>query len=247
MPCLPPAFKTHPLYALRLSLLLSVPPAFFFAILSITDGYTYSQAPFIWHVILSTASAVINIYELTRWGLAKLHDPDAEPRYPLRRILVADALLVVFFALAFVAEIENAHAARYSGYSGGVVESYSSMAALVAAVLHVICAWRQLMAVKRREWEREVEAGDDGPEEGCGHYLRTRCTGCGAKVVWYRDGEVPRGLDTPTSSAQVVGGLDLATGYEVIPDKVPEADAARKVKKGKGASRLNSPTSLMEV
>jgi hypothetical protein len=103
------------------------------------------------------------------------------------------------------------------------------------------------MAVKRGEWERQVEAGDAAAEEGCGHYLRTRCPGCGARGVWCRDGEIPRGLDTPTSSAQVVGGLDLATGYEVILDKVPEADATRKGKKVKGASRLNSQTSLMEV
>ena len=140
--------------------------------------------------------------------------------------------------VVFVAELVEASSspACYSG-GGAVAGAYASMASVETVVLHAICAWRQVMALKRMEWEREVVGVE--ARDAFGGYLGTRCVSCGGRG----EGACARGIPTPMSS----GGLDLASGYEVIPDKMPEAGSSVTGKKGKAASRVNLQTSLMEV
>jgi hypothetical protein len=239
MTWLPPAIKTHPLYRLRRGLLLTTLLSYFFATLSISITLPYhSTAPYVYHLVLSTLSAFLNIYELARWGIAKFHDPDTQPTYPLKRVLAADIGFAVVFVVVFIAELGEAisNPDCYAG-GGAVTGAYASMASKVTVVLHTICAWRQVMALKRMEWEGEVMAVE--ARDVFGRYLGTRCVSCGGRGV----GGCARNMPTPMSS----GGLDLASGCEVIPDKMPEAGSSVTGKKGKGTSRANSQTSLMEV
>jgi hypothetical protein len=237
------------LYHLRRALLLLTLLSYLFATLTLTTPTPYSyypdRTPYIWQLLLATLSALLSIYDLCLWAF---HDPNIQPVWPLRRVIVGDIFLAVGFTLVWFGEGEGVGSLGASALLG----AYASVVAAIMAVIHGVCSWRGIMAGKKREWEAEhglaggLEAGFRGVVcSVCRACLMTRCSKCGGSVVGRGDAErgCAREIQTPMSTGE--GGL--AMGYEVIPDRTPDREPLTAGGKGKGAARANSQTSLVEV
>ena len=95
-------------------------------------------------------SGWVEYYDLVEWGIGKAHDPDSQPPWPLKPVLVADALFAGLFTAWFVLLVANAlrlltHPWRL--YSALAV--FSTPLPLFAAVLHGICFTMELRAARQ--------------------------------------------------------------------------------------------------
>jgi hypothetical protein len=182
------------LYHLRRALLLLTLLSYLFATLTLTTPTPYSyypdRTPYIWQLLLATLSALLSIYDLCLWAF---HDPNIQPVWPLRRVIVGDIFLAVGFTLVWFGEGEGVGSLGASALLG----AYASVVAAIMAVIHGVCSWRGIMAGKKREWEAEhglaggLEAGFRGVVcSVCRACLMTRCSKCGG--AWWA-GEMQRG------------------------------------------------------
>jgi hypothetical protein len=57
------------------------------------------------HWLWTFCSALWCIYDLVRYALEKARDPDGSPRWPSKKIMVGDAILIVLFGLWYFFEL----------------------------------------------------------------------------------------------------------------------------------------------
>jgi hypothetical protein len=91
-----------------------------------------------------------------------------KPQWPTRRLLVIDFILAFVFQFLFWVEFGTIVGTSHYYYSGGseTFESYSNLTNLAASILHGVAFWKELMARKKRSWQRSLDAT---PCSNCGH------------------------------------------------------------------------------
>ena len=80
--------------------------------------------------------------------MLKAANPDEDPTWPLRRTIVGDVVLGLVFWVLWAAEADQV---QYSwSYPYYLTAAYGSFTSIIVSVLHAICLWKELMALKDR-------------------------------------------------------------------------------------------------
>ncbi|KAF2676568.1 hypothetical protein K458DRAFT_396872 [Lentithecium fluviatile CBS 122367] len=90
------------------------------------------------------------------------HQPRSRIEYswPSRRLVITDLLLSFILAILFWTTaifIMNGGNSYYRHQGQETFEAYANLCTGVACVAHVVAFWKELVARKKKEWEREVE------------------------------------------------------------------------------------------
>lgn len=118
-------YSSHPIYSLRRCLRILAIFSFLLSALAATDSGRGSAA-WIFHILLTLCSAVLGIYDLVRYALAKAGDPETKRVWPSKKILAGDAVSAAVFGWWYGIELTN-----LTGYYGaGPSASYASITAL---------------------------------------------------------------------------------------------------------------------
>ncbi|KAF7502662.1 hypothetical protein GJ744_005275 [Endocarpon pusillum] len=89
-------YNSRPIYSLRRCFLILAILSFLLNALAAT-GSGPGSAVWIFHILLTLCSAVLCIYDLVRYALAKARDPETKPVWPSKKILAGDAVLAAVF------------------------------------------------------------------------------------------------------------------------------------------------------
>jgi uncharacterized membrane protein len=142
-------YSLHPIYGPRITLLITASISLLLVLTVILSGlatpWTVSPLGFwVTHTICVTLSIALCVYDLRRWARIKAADPDENPKWPLRRIMIGDTVLGLCFWFLWVAEMGLM---SYS-WRPSIPTVYASFTALVVSALHGLCLWMELMALK---------------------------------------------------------------------------------------------------
>jgi hypothetical protein len=121
-------WKSHPLYRLRYYLVVLAILSFFFAILQLTTSH-WDTPLWAFHLLWTLASVLWSIYDLTRYALKKAENPEHTAEWPVKKIMIGDAVLAVLWTWWYFLEIASAGAY----YSSGPFSVYASIIALLYA------------------------------------------------------------------------------------------------------------------
>jgi hypothetical protein len=163
----PLPYKDHPLWRLRRITLWVGFIGLFLQLFAIpAQGWDEGGLSFV--ALFLVISIIYIFYDLTTWATEKAaldqqsapsenDDEPREPKWPRLFLLVSDALLA--FALQFifwvaVGIISNGYG--YGGHGGVLLQSYASLPAFFASILHTIAFWKELMARKKAQWLRTL-------------------------------------------------------------------------------------------
>ncbi|KAK7184581.1 hypothetical protein DPSP01_009018 [Paraphaeosphaeria sporulosa] len=181
-------YDSHPLYSLRRSILIAgtvgvlLNTAILLA-LSSSYGGMYRLPNFVLSTALLCGSIAFVSYDLVTYGTrtavilaSQAKDDDtllpqvahAQPTWPSKVLLVGDFIFAValqwlFWGLFFVV----ASSGYYDRYGGSeTLEAYANLTNFAASVLHGVAFWKELLARKKSQWQRDL---DTRPCGHCGH------------------------------------------------------------------------------
>ncbi|KAF2094541.1 hypothetical protein NA57DRAFT_60575 [Rhizodiscina lignyota] len=192
---LPPKFKSHPIYPLRLGLLITCAIGVFLCLFSIPNMSPYETGPFIWSIILCLASIIYVLYDLFTWSL---HSPTTSGRgtppslpnpsitlshardpkeWPRLTLLIWDAIFAVVFHWTFWVVLRVATYGGYQPSSNLIFQAWAALAIFVCSLLYAGSFWKELMARLKQRWEKRrvaepcprcgfVDGGEEGGDEG---------------------------------------------------------------------------------
>ena len=139
-------YNLHPIYGPRIALLITTSVSLLLAstviLSSLADPWNVGPLGlWIVHIICVILSITLCAYDLRRWAKLKAADPDESPEWPLKRIMIGDIVLALFFWFLWIAET------NYS-WRPDVLPAYTSFTALIISALHGLCLWKELMVWK---------------------------------------------------------------------------------------------------
>ncbi len=118
-------YHSHPIYLLRRCLLILAIFSFLLSSLAATDRGR--EIPlWIMHILWTLCSALLCVYDLVRYAMAKAREPGSMPDWPLKKIMVGDAFLAAVFGWWYCIEL----ASLSVFYDTGLLASYASITAL---------------------------------------------------------------------------------------------------------------------
>ena len=153
---MPLPYKSHPIYGLRLALIISAAISLLITlnvVLSRLTGPGYSDywetiGLWIVHGVCAILSIALSRYDLRSWATLKAANPDEDPEWPLRRTIIGDVVLGLGFWALWAAEVDQVqYSWRYPYY---LTAAYANFTAIIVAVLHAISLWKELQALKDR-------------------------------------------------------------------------------------------------
>src|ERR1700722_1910994 len=142
-------YNLHPIYGPRITLLITALISLLLVstvILSCLADPWNAGPLALWaaHAICVILSIALCAHDLRRWAKLKAADPDENPEWPLKRIMVGDIVLVLFFWFLWVAEMDL----MLYPWRRSVLPAYTSFTALIISALHGLCFWKELMVLK---------------------------------------------------------------------------------------------------
>lgn len=125
------------------------------------------------------------------------HDDGDKLDWPRLALVIIDAILAALLFLSYITSL-GAMNIPYGWRPPGLIfiTVYAGMAVLVAAVLHAICFWKELMARRQQKWLRQLARGRG-----------ITCARCGDRV-------------TPTTAPAVLVATPTEDGSEADPATV---------------------------
>ena len=142
-------YNLHPIYGPRITLLITASISLLLISTVILSGladpwHTGPSGLWLVHTIFVILSLALCAYDLRRWAKLKAADPDENPEWPLKRIMIGDIVLALFFWLLWVAEMDlMPYSPRPS-----IPPAYTSFTSLIISALHGLCLWKELMVLK---------------------------------------------------------------------------------------------------
>jgi hypothetical protein len=142
-------YNLHPIYGPRITLLITALISLLLASTAILSGLADpwnagSLALWAVHAICVILSIALCAYDLRRWAKLKAADPDENPEWPLKRIMIGDIVLVLGFWFLWVTEMDLMLYPRRPS----MPPAYTSFTALIISALHGLCFWKELMVLK---------------------------------------------------------------------------------------------------
>ena len=142
-------YNLHPIYGPRITLLITASTSLLLVSTAILSGIAapWNTDPLgLWlvHTIFVILSIALCAYDLRRWAKLKAADPDEDPEWPLKRIMIGDIVLALFFWFLWVTEMDLM---PYSSRTS-ILHAYTSFTALIISALHGFCLWKELMVLK---------------------------------------------------------------------------------------------------
>jgi hypothetical protein len=142
-------YNLHPIYGPRITLLItaSISLLLILAVILSALADPWNAGPLgLWlvHTIFVILSIALCAYDLRRWAKLKAANPDENPEWPLKRIMIGDIILALFFWFLWVAEMGLMPYSRGSS----ITPAYASFTALIISALHGLCLWKELMVLK---------------------------------------------------------------------------------------------------
>jgi hypothetical protein len=104
-------YNIHPIYGPRIMLLITASISLLLVstviLSSLADPWNVGPLG-LWavHTICVILSIALCAYDLRRWAKLKAADPNENPEWPLKRIMIGDIVLVLCFWFLWVAEID---------------------------------------------------------------------------------------------------------------------------------------------
>lgn len=99
-------YDSHPIYSLRRCLLTLAIISFIFGTLACSLSMDNS-AVWAFHVLWTFCSALWSVYDLVRYALQKAKDPEREPAWPSKVIILGDAVFILLFGFWCLLELVN--------------------------------------------------------------------------------------------------------------------------------------------
>jgi hypothetical protein len=142
-------YNLHPIYGPRITLLItaSISLLLISAVILSALADPWNAGPLgLWlvHTIFVILSIALCAHDLRRWAKLKAADPDEDPEWPLKRIMIGDFVLALFFWFLWAAEMDLM---PYS-WTRSIASAYTSFTALIIFALHGLCLWKELMVLK---------------------------------------------------------------------------------------------------
>ncbi|KAF1979699.1 hypothetical protein BU23DRAFT_594887 [Bimuria novae-zelandiae CBS 107.79] len=184
--CIP--YSSHPLYTLRRGTLINAGIGAFLNIIvlfSLTGNYYNTERlhVFIISAVLLSVSIFFVWYDLVTHGAREavvlssrlnasgtdvvVPAPSRGDTWPAKALLVWDIILAVLFQWIFWGALFAIAGAIGSGYDRSeTLEAYANLTNLFASILHAIAFWKELLARKHTQWQRDLNRP---PCENCGH------------------------------------------------------------------------------
>jgi hypothetical protein len=118
-------YDSHPIYRLRRFLLiLSI---FSLILAAVACGSVRWDSPvWIFHLLWTFLSVLFCIYDLVQYAISKARNPEERPQWPVKKVMIGDAIFIVLFAWWFCLELSEAT----SYYSSGALSAYASVTAM---------------------------------------------------------------------------------------------------------------------
>jgi hypothetical protein len=100
-------YNLHPIYGPRIALLITALISLLLVSTVILSGLAAPWNVGLWavHAIGVILCIALCAYDLRRWATLKAADPDENPEWPLKRIMIGDAVLGLCFWFLWVAEM----------------------------------------------------------------------------------------------------------------------------------------------
>ncbi|KAK5689323.1 hypothetical protein LTR17_026340 [Elasticomyces elasticus] len=164
-------FSTHPLYNIRRANIIIALVALLFCLFS-PQPWWYSD-PFQFEACILLVSLIFLAADLCCYAEKKKRDPERDPPWPSRKVMLGDAALAVVLLGAFMAAVSAA--ANSYGSAGRVVGAYTALGALVCSVSHAYSFWKELGACYKAKWLASIRIAPQ-PCARCGYSeIPTEC------------------------------------------------------------------------
>ncbi|KAK5754900.1 hypothetical protein LTS12_015023 [Elasticomyces elasticus] len=158
-------FSTHPLHNIRIANFIIALVALLFCLFS-PQPWWYSD-PFQFEACILLVSLIFLAADLCYYAQKKKQDPEHDPPWPSREIMLGDAALAVVLLGTFMAAVSAA--ANSYGSAGRVFGAYTALGALVCSL------WKELGARYKAKWLASVRTAPQ-PCARCGYSeIPTEC------------------------------------------------------------------------